>query len=149
MEAIPLVTTLTDSRNLFSLLLYSLFFLLVRRTLPRPLPRASCASCLCSSSPRLRSRGSPKWNNSVALRNNNNAVSFYSRDLAGTGAKWSESDEEGDVEARRDANEPLLMAVTLMIFPWLPASNLFFYVGFVVAGQSPPSCCASCAASYK
>ena len=129
MDAIPLVTTLTDCRNGCSLLLYSMLFLLVRLTLPRS--ASLCASCLCSpsspASPKLKSRGSAKWNN-------NNAVSFYSRDLLWI--KSNESDEEGDAETRRDANEPLLMAITLMIFPWLPASNLFFYVGFVVAGQS-------------
>lgn len=59
---------------------------------------------------------------------------MYARDLMWL--KSQESEEEGEGEKSSDGNDVLLMAVTLMIFPWLPASNLFFYVGFVVAGQS-------------
>ena len=33
------------------------------------------------------------------------------------------------------SEDAFFMSILLMVFPWLPASNLFFYVGFVVAGQ--------------
>lgn len=127
MDAIPLISSLADGRNLSSLLFYSFLVLVVRHSLPtHSTSSVLCGLCLCSPAPlKVKSRGSAKWNN-------NNAVCLYSRDLLCS--KWSESDEEGEAEVRRDANDAMLMAVTLMIFPWLPASNLFFYVGFVVAG---------------
>lgn len=38
-------------------------------------------------------------------------------------------------KAAAGSEDALFMSILLMVFPWLPASNLFFYVGFVVAGQ--------------
>lgn len=121
MDAVPLVTSFLDARNLSSILFYGILFLLLRRLLSR-ITLSSCPSCFSPQS-RLRGRGSTKWNN-------NNAVTWFGREST---CRTQESEEEG--ESGADANEPLVMAVTLMIFPWLPASNLFFYVGFVVAGQ--------------
>lgn len=127
MEAIPLLNSLTDYRNFYSVLFYTSLCAIICKTLSRLATdrslSASSNSCYCSPiSAKTKSKVS-KWNN------NNNNVSLHSS------SSGSESEAESEVMDNRPAtNEPLLMAIILLIFPWLPASNLFFYVGFVVAG---------------
>ena len=130
MEAIPLLNSLSDYRNFYSALFYTSLCAIICKILSRLATdrslSASCNSCFCSPtaiSAKTKSKVS-KWNN------NNNNVSLHSS------SSGSESEAESEVmDSRPATNEPLLMAIILLIFPWLPASNLFFYVGFVVAGS--------------
>lgn len=83
MEAIPLITSIADPRNLASFALYAVLALLAMTVL-------------------------------MSLR----------RRRAGEDAAGGETTTSGDVT---------VMGLALMLLPFLPATNLFFYVGFVVA----------------
>ena len=113
MQAIPLVTSLLDPRNLLSFAFYATLVSLIRTSMSR----------LASSPPRV----------STVTCHNNNHLTSRPREWLKSGAVLAEETEE---ERRTVPETQLVMAVTLMVLPWLPASNLFFYVGFVVAGQS-------------
>ena len=94
MEAVPLVTTLADPRNLASLLLYG---------------------------------------GLVAL-----SITY----LTGWRRPWSPSGSGGFISKRFSNNtlddssagdDVVIISLALLVLPFLPATNLFFYVGFVVA----------------
>lgn len=169
MESIPLLTSLTDRRNILSLVFYSGLVILVRRLWGRSkielssfsrgkkngyLPSLSYSSDVLSYFPLVKSSRQSKF----TINNNNNHVNnncllpspsclpplsreaFWSSSCSASSKSSSTSSrcsscsigsEDSDYEeVLSDAG---LMSVILLIVPFIPASNLFFYVGFVIA----------------
>lgn len=91
--------------------------------------------------------GNIENNNGTSCNLNNNNNSPYTscdgemctRNQSGDSEVTSESPSgsksRSSLDTAAGSEDALFMAILLMVFPWLPASNLFFYVGFVVAGQ--------------
>lgn len=160
MESIPLITSLFDTRNVLTIIFYSLLIILCKRLVrnlmmshsgrkktPSVSSSSYCASCAWHSS-FLQHKGvkhnkqlhlkNVNNNNNTIQTNNNIVCTCPSRDLllfkSYTLNKFLDRDdcESQVVSSSEDAT---LLSVILMVIPFLPASNLFFYVGFVVAGE--------------
>lgn len=151
MDAVPRVKRLSDARVLYSLVFYTALGLLVKYSV--------CAWCRykddhlgqkCVKVPRARQtspvtsacstclRDIPE-SHSVACRtsnNNNNTLTTCSC-LAVSSARRQTAPRSPEVlvgvSPRASGACTLLIALGLLAFPFLPATNLFFYVGFVVA----------------
>ncbi|OQV17636.1 Transmembrane and TPR repeat-containing protein 2 [Hypsibius exemplaris] len=93
MDAVPLVTRITDRRNITSALFYSSLYWLVRCCLRMGISRVDENA--------MTQEKSPPW--------------------------------KGEPLLERSTSNRLLLAMALIAIPFLPASNIFFYVGFVMA----------------
>ena len=91
MEAVPLITSVADPRNLVSLGFYSLLVLL--------------------SLTYLSGWRRPSW---------------ASTSLGPRRSNYEDS-------CNRTGDDVVILGLALLVLPYIPASNLFFYVGFVVA----------------
>ncbi|KAK9508070.1 hypothetical protein O3M35_007812 [Rhynocoris fuscipes] len=106
MDAIPRLTSIFDSRNLFTILFYGLIYLAISKCL-----RELRSQEILKKRPR-KCRGCGQ------ISNNNNYPSLCE---CTTPSRISRS------------SETLLLSLSILIVPFIPATNLFFYVGFVVA----------------
>ena len=136
MEAIPRITTLGDSRNLESVCLYAALAgaglwvvreLRANRSL-RLFDKPSCPSRASSRCPVCAGRriGSCHTDGCRAANNNNNGPGdcYCSK-------RASIANEE--LSARAKSASAVATSLGFLTIPFLPASNLFFYVGFVIA----------------
>ncbi|KAG8187125.1 hypothetical protein JTE90_004871 [Oedothorax gibbosus] len=140
MEAIPLVSTPWDFRNAFSICLYVTllhFLAQVSKSLASQKSSAqagSHGSCDCSST-------CCTWNHRLQLSGKQYRSSSYKNypcttttpaPANNTGNNNSKLDSYyfGGLHSSMDAG---IIAGALLALPFLPATNLFFYVGFVVA----------------
>ena len=114
MTSIPLVTSLTDSRNIGSLAFYSLLLCFTSKLLLSFYQQFEPTTPVHLSSP---------WKTNLSKTR-----------LAG---RSSSSNTPGPSRhLRRSQIETIsiiALALSLIILPFLPAANIFFYVGFVVA----------------
>ena len=108
MDAIPLVTSLADARNLLTLALY-----------------AGCAALATAALRHLHTDRRAYYVERVRT---------YLRAQEAAGCSDAESESSAasgeSVFSQLDA---VVLGAALLVIPFLPASNLFFYVGFVVA----------------
>lgn len=161
MEAIPLVQSPADPRNLLSAAFYGGLFHLVSCLVRLANWRRAAPPCHCSAfTPKpasllaLSSNGGKSSSYGKRFSNNNNCSS-YSNGLVspsswscGSCSSASSSSSEcsestssgagggGSAVASALSNQQLdatVLALALMVLPFVPATNLFFYVGFVVA----------------
>lgn len=113
----------------------------------------SCASCAWHSSFLHNSKKNHRhfknqWNNCVNNNNtnvstNNNVVcTCPSQDLlwfkSHSSAKLFTDREESEVTSSTcssSSDDVSLLSLVLLVIPFIPAANVFFYVGFVVAGE--------------
>ncbi|XP_075225931.1 protein O-mannosyl-transferase TMTC2-like [Lycorma delicatula] len=128
MEAIPRIHKLSDSRNLLSLIFYYILYYFLKRCLPRfeynknsnfrqiQITKRSILCTQCDNN--LYEFHSP----SCRLVNNNNRP--LSCDCL---------NERPDHITPPTFRHSLLMCLSFMVIPFIPATNIFFYVGFVVA----------------
>jgi len=165
MESIPLLTSLTDRRNILSLVFYSGLVILVRRLFwgrskielssHAPfstkkkngyLPSLSYSSDVLPYFPLVKSSRTSKFtiNNNCLLPpsclpplsreafwSSSCSTSSKSSSTSSRCSSCSIGSEDSDYEeVLSDAG---LMSVILLVVPFIPASNLFFYVGFVIA----------------
>ncbi|XP_054716844.1 LOW QUALITY PROTEIN: protein O-mannosyl-transferase TMTC2-like [Uloborus diversus] len=173
MEAIPLLTSPMDPRNIFSACFYLSgvkFLFHISRTLTKPCAYSGSAghcnhrlagkqACSCYS---YRSKQSVRTNsgskNSVfgkyttccsknftssgkcisnGVNNNNNNNCGYANGHHRTGIANGTVANGGthSFQAVTDCqcHAAVIMAIGLLVIPFIPATNLFFYVGFVVA----------------
>lgn len=82
-------------------------------------------------------------NNNTNVSNNNNTIvcTCPSRDLlwfkSHSSSKLFVDREEHEVSIAASSSEDVsLLSLLLLIIPFIPVTNIFFYVGFVVAGES-------------
>lgn len=125
MDAIPRVESVLDPRNFFTILFYGVIYLGVSRCV-RSLKREAE---ILGKRPRGRKcRGCGQscgfHSRYCKMANNNN----YSASSLGTHC----SCKALQPRLKRES-QAVLMSISILVIPFLPASNLFFYVGFVVA----------------
>lgn len=143
MDAVPRVTTLLDARNLESAFLYasliaaSIWTVKILRRPPRRLefasilaqyPRSVSSRCpVCAG----RRAGGCHTDGCRAANNNNNGpigtdCHCAKRLPSGAASSWGR-------RGGRAAAGGVAASLGFLVLPFLPASNLFFYVGFVIA----------------
>lgn len=140
MDAIPRVTTLSDTRNLLTLAFYHVAFRVVRNCArrlptvrgktPRRYEPAKCPVCKALVA-----------HSHVKINHNNNIstlVKVHYTHSVYRHAYSGRCDCAGclkyGLSASGDPSAPtLLLSLAFLAVPFLPATNLFFYVGFVVA----------------
>ncbi|XP_069104952.1 protein O-mannosyl-transferase TMTC2-like [Argopecten irradians] len=143
MDAIPLVESIWDVRNVFSLLFYSVLFY-----------KSYLLICDLHSSninnlkvrtfqPHLNGNGFSHLNSHSNSQNNNHHthnknMSLLKTKLALSSRRPSNSSTDSEEELTSvdrvyRSQDICVMALALMVFPFIPATNLFFYVGFVIA----------------
>ena len=121
MNSIPLVESLTDSRNLSTIAFYCGFVYIAIYILKSIPQMADC------SSPKPYQNGTD--NHILKAFNNHRGKIRY---LDNNGTKQDHSSTRHR-KTNKSAFHCLVIAVTVMIVPFIPATNLFFYVGFVIA----------------
>lgn len=112
MQAIPLLQSLSDARNIASLLFYCSLLLLADFCLVSVGGIQNYKGVLCG---KLQSLVSVEEKSSVSSRQ--------------TGGH----SDVGDGTVHVNIVDCVIVSVSLMVFPFIPATNLLFYVGFVVA----------------
>uniref|UniRef100_A0A0A9XPY3 dolichyl-phosphate-mannose--protein mannosyltransferase n=2 Tax=Lygus hesperus TaxID=30085 RepID=A0A0A9XPY3_LYGHE len=119
MEAIPRITSVFDSRNLFTILFYGLLYIGMSKCW-RDLRRGETAKKkrLC----RGYGHGRIYHTRACKMTHNNN---YPLNNMTPCGCPVAP-------RLIRPA-EAALLSAAILVLPFLPASNLFFYVGFVVA----------------
>lgn len=140
MDAIPRITGFSDSRNLLLVLVYFVIYKAVSRawTTINELRnhKRSEKESIRNSKPikvKIRSCSVCKHNSgdhhsaSCRANNNNNLVSKCDCVKPQIRIVPAASDSV------RTNSEVFLICVAFLVFPFLPATNMFFYVGFVVA----------------
>lgn len=165
MEAIPLIHTLSDSRNIASLIFYGCLVILLKRIYQKSFQEySSFDSCGCApcnyqhhhhQQPHLKHLKRPfnlKTNNNNSMcstidddlctvgngNNNNNAMQFSSSisnisfSNNNSSICFTTEDYNSNLQSFTKTDS-VIMSLTLMTIPFLPATNLFFYVGFVIA----------------
>lgn len=138
MEAVPRITSILDLRNVTSLVFYGTIALLVYKVgmnlyhgdmvktqvTKQRKTRAKTKKCLCSV---CRCEVTIRHSSTCRAVNNNNAP------LTCSCAKVSVKPTPEVIKPVVSRNGLALIALAMLIVPFLPATNLFFYVGFVVA----------------
>ena len=151
MEAVPLVESNDDVRNACSLLLYASLVAMTSKLcehLNQPRSRAP-ASHVTPASPSPTCYANTNMNNSNGRLltsqfsfENTTPVTSSRRHRSTSWRHRTDSmaDDDDDVSSvassvvtSLDAWHLLIMALAVFVLPFLPATNLFFYVGFVVA----------------
>ncbi|XP_075225755.1 transmembrane O-mannosyltransferase targeting cadherins 2 [Lycorma delicatula] len=110
MDAIPRVSSIWDPRNIFSFLLYFIMGKVIFRALHK--------GRLCHK--KIRLQRCPACRHCITMHH----------------TQLCRANNNNNHTPRCECtshNETLLLAVGFTVFPFLPASNLLFYVGFVVA----------------
>lgn len=118
MEAVPLVTTFADPRNLASVFLYCGLASLCMTYLTGWRRSWSSYSFTSGSSGSSSSTISKRYNSYSSNNNTSGINSCFSCN------NYEESGTGDDV---------IILSLALLVLPFLPATNIFFYVGFVVA----------------
>ncbi|XP_064459651.1 protein O-mannosyl-transferase TMTC2-like [Ornithodoros turicata] len=138
MEAIPLVQRISDPRNLISASFYAGLLHLVATLVKRltlasqPDHRSAFGGFPCPCLHKLTSWHKPtrrtlnnNFDSCVCATSYSSSVSSASSDCSETGSSTSLP-----IPGHLDAS---VIALALLVLPFVPATNLFFYVGFVVA----------------
>lgn len=143
MDAVPRITSFMDARNIESVCLYTALItasVWAIRTLRRPVresswslvqayPRSASSRCpVCAG----RRTGGCHTDGCRAANNNNNGpfgdCHCAKRANSGSLMSWSNV-----FVSRQTAATSVAASLGFLVLPFLPASNLFFYVGFVIA----------------
>ncbi|XP_015436903.1 PREDICTED: transmembrane and TPR repeat-containing protein CG4341-like [Dufourea novaeangliae] len=143
MDAVPRITSILDARNFESACLYAALIgasIWAIRTLRRPprevslslvqvYPRSMSSRCpVCAG----RRTGGCHTDGCRAANNNNNGPfgDCHCAKRANTGYTMTASNVYASKQA---AATGVAVSLGFLVLPFLPASNLFFYVGFVIA----------------
>lgn len=144
MESIPLLTSPFDPRNALSACFYAAGFRFLLQ-ISRSLSAQKSSALLWNH--RLKSYKNGASNKSVFTNNNSHAyANGHHRTSNGNGVVANGSPSatlyhQTSASAAVDIyqctasahTDTVIMATSLLAFPFVPATNLFFYVGFVVA----------------
>ena len=145
MTSIPLVESLHDVRNLFSFVFYGSFVLFLTHCI-RGVLREENKTEFVAKSPSKNFKNNTKTfgvrNRRIVRKVNGNVrISKVDNDLSKNPVKPG-SDKNEDVRRNSvkrsdhnvlDTSERAFLSVAFLVLPFIPATNLFFYVGFVIA----------------
>lgn len=139
MDAIPRITSVRDPRNLCTLTFYVTVFILSRRCLKKLLLKRTrkekaakedknwiCPCPVCYQSL------SDVHSASCRTTNNNNSVSAHSPCVC-IALPSTIRFRNSRNNQKPSAYAAILIGISLLMLPFLPAANVLFYVGFVVA----------------
>lgn len=139
MDAIPRITSIRDPRNLCTLAFYVTIFVLSRRCFWKLLMKTTrkvkavreekswiCPCPVCYQSL------SDIHSASCRTTNNNNSVSSHSLCVC-IALPPTIRFRSSKTHQKPSCSAAVLMGISLLMLPFLPATNLLFYVGFVVA----------------
>ncbi|CAG2111276.1 unnamed protein product [Medioppia subpectinata] len=150
MESIPLIQSMADSRNIISLIFYmSLIFLLkfllqyyynkcseMKQMNDNWTTGCGCAPC-CYQHQHHSHYKHLKRPFNLKSNNNNSLCSEDEYNIGGTNNNGVISGVNSTLEETYNSTmtrtDCITMALSLLIIPFIPATNLFFYVGFVIA----------------
>ena len=132
MESIPLITTLTDLRNVSTLVFYSIiiyFSIYILKQLSAPLPKLKTFTNGNGCTPHVISNSSQTNHNHIRKRHVNHRRGSNSS----TDSNPEELHKLSSAVCSKRTLHMFILSLSLMVFPFIPASNMFFYVGFVIA----------------
>uniref|UniRef100_A0A914VJD2 dolichyl-phosphate-mannose--protein mannosyltransferase n=1 Tax=Plectus sambesii TaxID=2011161 RepID=A0A914VJD2_9BILA len=142
MDSIPLVRSIADSRAIISLIFYCTFAIVSRILLNQLLARGQSTEATDTPISARRSP-SPKLDINANIRRrhpfekDNRCVDYHCvSPKVCNEQKSAFSFDDTDVEAHcnsLDTFQEITLALSLLVLPFIPASNLVAYVGFVVA----------------
>lgn len=125
MDAIPRITSIFDSRNALTFVFYTTAFNFIKNCLlntvfqERPCStNATGRLCKCCWIRKLHR---------VVSKPNNGVKNGFSNAFIKCDCRYSHESNQ------RQLYEIYLISISFLVLPFIPATNLFFYVGFVVA----------------
>ncbi|XP_051551586.1 protein O-mannosyl-transferase TMTC2-like isoform X2 [Myxocyprinus asiaticus] len=136
MDALPLLRTITDWRNLQSVTFYSGFALLawfgLRSKGPSTISETNGKSCMSNGKSQTNGNCHSHYDNmSLQYRNHYiDSKSLYSPSRKNGYHKPNSFKTQRSLPATENL---VVFSLGLLALPFIPATNLFFYVGFVVA----------------
>ena len=144
MKSIPLVESLGDVRNLFSFVFYVSFALLTTHCLRGVLRQKNRTEFAAKPASRNFKNSTKMFavRNRKIVRKPNGTVahsllSSNSNNTIKPGGKVDKNEETSSVKGSDcdtlDTNERAMLSLAFLVLPFIPATNLFFYVGFVIA----------------
>lgn len=132
MDAIPLVEFIADIRNLFSIAFYAILFYFSSNLLTYIHKDSHKSSSQIHIKSHQNGNGVSHHGNSTPKYIHNGKRHKHSR----RGSNSSTGSEEDPAETGftlYKSQDIAILSLSLMVFPFIPATNLFFYVGFVIA----------------
>ncbi len=142
MEAIPLLTSLSDVRNLcsvtfYAVLAYGIWHIISHLNMERKEKQLHNGN---GFTPHINSNNSAGTHSSH-MTSNKSSTGLRKRLHARRGSNSSSNSDSDDgssdisklYSTRCKPLHVLTISLALLVFPFLPATNMFFYVGFVVA----------------
>ena len=122
MQAIPLVESLSDHRNLFTISFYTILGYIAYYVL-KYIHHSSKDYLI---KPFMNGNG---YSNFTSSKHSTNKHKSFQR---------QNSSHHSDAQTEISDNSPhsvdiLILSIAIIVFPFIPATNLFFYVGFVIA----------------
>lgn len=138
MDAVPLVESVFDYRNLFTLLFYATLCYVVCYII-----KSLETNKISKDAKTAYTNGfkhSHKLTNGISnghvangfARNGNARHRHTTNNLRRSSSSSSDSDGESP-QALEQSAHIIIISLTILILPFIPATNLFFYVGFVIA----------------
>ncbi|XP_072407733.1 protein O-mannosyl-transferase TMTC2-like isoform X3 [Chiloscyllium punctatum] len=125
MDAVPLIRTINDLRNLHTLAFLAGFLLLIYISL-----KSSPKDRVCNGKTMMNGKQNTNGHSChSAMEHGNNEQGFYF--VARTDHFVKNDLIQGQPLPK--AQNIVIFSLSLLIVPFLPATNLFFYVGFVIA----------------
>ncbi|KAL6031282.1 hypothetical protein STEG23_022471, partial [Scotinomys teguina] len=123
MDAVPLLKTVCDWRNLHTVAFYSGLLLLAYCSLKSPSLEGECNGKTVTNG--KQNANGHSCHSDVEYRNSDTKPSFAPR---------VENGIKNSVVSQLPSTENIvILSLSLLIIPFIPATNLFFYVGFVIA----------------
>ncbi|OWF48997.1 Transmembrane and TPR repeat-containing protein 2 [Mizuhopecten yessoensis] len=143
MDAIPLVESAWDVRNVYSIVFYFLLFYKSYLLICDLHNNSNKSTIGKIFQPYMNGNGLTHHTHSNSQNNNHhhhnkNVLSLKSSKLLSSSRRPSNSSTDSEDEQTTGvriyrSQDICVMAFALMVFPFVPATNLFFYVGFVIA----------------
>ncbi|CAH2277650.1 transmembrane and TPR repeat-containing 2 isoform X1 [Pelobates cultripes] len=125
MDAVPLIKSVIDWRNIHTVAFYILLFLLAYSSLKSPSTKRECNGKLFMNG--KQNTNGHSCQSDVDYKNSEQRPTIVSKLENGVKNHISQ-------ELQLPSTENIVvLALSLLIVPFVPASNLFFYVGFVIA----------------
>lgn len=129
MDALPLLRSIADWRNLQSVLFYSGFALLVWFGLRSPPLQSATVNGKSYTNGKSLTNG----HNNTLLQDNNHYRDSKSDSPKRNGYHKPHSFKTPQKTLTPPTENVVVFALGMLVLPFIPATNLFFYVGFVVA----------------
>ncbi|XP_059141157.1 protein O-mannosyl-transferase TMTC2-like [Physella acuta] len=134
MEAVPLVEGLGDHRNIFTLIFYASMFYLVFHVL-NSIQKDDATSDFDQTKyfkRKYSAMASKTYTNGTGI-----SGSSFSHSNGSSKSRSYDENNGGKIMASPPVSirqvDIIVISLALIVFPFIPATNLFFYVGFVVA----------------